>query len=61
MEMKVQWDGYGRAVKTSSRFHKPVAHLTLQSLVHKLIDIILIDLFTEPAVIFKVVTQLQFT
>jgi len=60
MGMKVQWGGSGRAVKTSSRFHKPLAHLALQLLVHKLIDIILIDLFTEPAAIFKVLTQLQF-
>jgi len=44
----------------SPRFHKPLAHLALQLLVHKLTDIILIDLFTEPAVIFKVLTQLQF-
>ena len=56
MGMKVQWGGSGRAVKTSPRFHKPLAHLALQLLVLKLIGIILIDLFTEPAVIFKVLT-----
>jgi len=60
MGTKVQWGGSGRAVKMSPRFHKPLAHLALQLLVHKLTDIILIDLFTEPAVIFKVLTQLQF-
>jgi hypothetical protein len=60
MGMKVQWGGSGRAVETSPRFLKPLAQLALQLLVHKLIDIILIDLFTEPAVIFKVLTQLQF-
>jgi hypothetical protein len=32
----------------------PLAHLALHLLVHKLIDIIIIDLLTEPALIFKV-------
>jgi len=59
MGMKVRCCGSGRTGKTSPRFHKPLAHLALQLLMHKLIDIILIDLFTEPAVIFKVLTLLQ--
>ena len=57
-ESTVRWKWQGG--KDIPQVSQSLGNLALKLLVNKLIDIILIDLFTEPAVIFKVLTQLQF-